>query len=218
MGAQHSNPIKTAMVAHHPGTVTEKPTESTEPMTTDEWVNHLKETMPSFKGHESDYFFAMLGLILLSYFLYCLLRKMRGTTRVTFTFHHKVNDGEEIRVVGNAKKLGQWDPTRAAPMKLMHKQTDDPVWVGYVDLNFPLHQPLEYKYVVMTCATYKDGPRLKEWEPCANRFLREKSAKDGDALTLHQSWGGRNKKAQDKVPDFADIVSCNPLKQPLMGA
>eukprot|EP00746_Dinoflagellata_sp_MGD_P009296 gnl/MRDRNA2_/MRDRNA2_118842_c0_seq1.p1 gnl/MRDRNA2_/MRDRNA2_118842_c0~~gnl/MRDRNA2_/MRDRNA2_118842_c0_seq1.p1 ORF type:complete len:228 (-),score=28.15 gnl/MRDRNA2_/MRDRNA2_118842_c0_seq1:222-821(-) len=199
MGAHHSHPHRT---------VAEKMKIHAE-----EWFDHLIETMPSFEGHESDYAFAVLGMI----FLYCLLRqcvrKMFGTTRVTFAFHHKVNPGEEIRVVGNARKLGKWDPNRAAPMRLIN-DPDDPVWMGHLDLNFPLRQPLEYKYVVMTRGTWSHGARFKDWEPCANRVLRDKRATDGDAVILHQYWGGRDK-VHDKVPDH---VGCNPLSQPLMGA
>jgi len=205
-------------------------------MTMDEWVDHFTRkwvdhfklrmyewiaSMPSFKGHESNYIFMVLGLTLLLYCCYSLLRqcvrKMLGTTRVTFAFHHKVNVGEEIRVVGNTKKLGQWDTNRAAPMKLIG-DPDDPVWMGHLDLNFPLRQPLEYKYVLMTPATWSHGARLKEWEPCANRVLRDNSARDGNALILHQYWGGRDKVCRDKVPDYGHLVSCNPLTQPLIGA
>jgi len=210
MGAQHSTP-------------TPSWTDHIKPMPMDVGVHHIKR-MPSFKGNESDYVLMVLGLALLLYmlsrFLSQCVRKMNGTTRVTFAFHHKVNVGEEVRVVGNVSKLGQWDPNRAAPMKVMNMgrgQTDDPVWVGHVDLTFPLHQPLEYKYVLMTCPTGSHGTRLKEWEPCANRVLRDKNgARDGDALILHQYWGGRDKVCHDKVPDYGDLVGCNPLTQPLI--
>lgn len=184
-----------------------------------EWMDHFKEKMPSFKGHEIDYLGMVLALIFLFYCIRQFVRKMFGTTRVTFAFHHKINAGEEIRVVGNASKLGNWDPNRAAPMKLMNKHSHDPVWVGHLDLNFPLRQPLEYKYVVMNCATWNQAPRMKEWEPCANRVLRHNTGRDENALTLHQSWGGRENFSHDKIPDYGDIAGCiNPLAHPLIGA
>lgn len=176
----------------------------------EEWEH--TSTWPRFKGHEVDYLFIWLGFFLLMYILRQCFRKMFGTTRVTFAMHYRTNDGEEIRVVGNQWKLGQWDPNRAAPMTLMNKHTNDPVWVGYVDLDFPLRQPLEYKYVLLNSATGSHGTRFKEWEPCANRILRDKSPEHSTVI-LHQYWGGHD---AHKVP-HGDLVGCNPLMQPLIG-
>jgi len=179
--------------------------------------------MPTFKGNSDDDLFLQIAFVVLAfslvwYILRKCVRKMNGTTTVTFAFHHKTKVGEEVRVAGNAKGLGQWDPNRAAPMKLIDKQKDDPVWVAHLDLKFPLDQPLEYKYVLMTSEGVQK--KFKEWEPCANRVLRDKSAKDGDALILHQCWGGRDKVCHDKAPSppgYGDLVGCNAMTQPLIG-
>lgn len=106
----------------------------------------------TFKGNSDDFLqiaFAVLALTFVWYILKKCVRKMNGTTTVTFVFHHKTKVGEEVRVVGNTKELGKWDPQRTVSMKLID-QKDDPVWVAHLDVKFPLAQPIEYKYVLMT--------------------------------------------------------------------
>jgi len=162
------------------------------PPSPEDWVNALA---------------VLLAVTLVYHVLRKCFRKMTGSTTITFAFHHKTNDGEEIRVVGNVEELGHWDCKRTAgKMKLNNKHRDDPVWVSRVDLKLPpAHQPLEYKYVLM-----KDN-KFKEWEPCANRVLRDKSANDGGELILHQSWGGHDKACS--TPFWGG----NAMTQPLMG-
>lgn len=168
----------------------------------------------TFKGNSDDFMqiaFVVLGLTMLWYVLRKCVRKMNGTTTVTFIFHHKTQVGEEVRVVGNTKGLGQWDPKHTIPMKFID-QKDDPVWVAHLDVKFPLDQSLEYKYVLMM--SEGGQKKFKEWEPCANRVLRDKRETDADGMILHQRWGGRDTKASNP---FADLVGCNAMTQPLIG-
>jgi len=167
------------------------------------------------KGHSEDHLFLIIIAVIFVLWAFYLLRKcfrkMAGSKSITFTFHHQVKKGEEVRVLGNVPELGKWDTNRAPPMRLIDGHTNDPVWVSTVDVTFPTNG-LEYKYVLVT----RQGGRQihVEWEPCANRVLR---APNEDALTLHQAWGGRD--FADKAPSFVagKTPDCTVLTQPLIG-
>lgn len=161
----------------------------------------------------------VLAALAICYLVRKCIRKLQGVTSVTFAFHHETKDGEEIMVVGNVAELGGWDTNQAAAMKLIRNKIGDPIWTLKVDLTFSPEQPLEYKYVLMKC---EGGQRqLKEWEPCMNRVLREKTAEDGGALILHNSWGGHIKDCKDPflAGQFTKTVDCMspPLTHPLIG-
>jgi hypothetical protein len=100
-------------------------------------------------------------------------------TRISTTFSVACETawGDEIRVVGSAVKLGQWDPSKAATMRC----TDGNKWVTKVDVEFPAAKPLEYKYVLMS----KGEP--KSWEPCENRVLYRPPI--NTPLVCHDVWG-----------------------------
>lgn len=92
----------------------------------------------------------------------CLRQEERAsrTVSVTFSVMHQAKYGEEVRVVGNVVKLGQWNPSGAAALRW----TDGHVWTATLEIEFPpsvsvKQRTLEYKYVVM-----KNG-KVKKWEP-----------------------------------------------------
>jgi len=102
---------------------------------------------------------------------------------VAFSIPYETFPGEEIRVVGNVSKLGQWDPSGAATMQW----TDGHVWVAEVELEFPpaaLAVPIEYKYVVMSYG------QVSRWEQGENRRLSQPQS--GSSLVCQNVWDDVN--------------------------
>lgn len=174
------------------------------------------ENLPVHLNGPGDYLnLTMIALALVIFSLILLwvrkiVRKKSGAKTLTFAFHHNTKDGEQVRVVGNVKELGNWNASRGAKLKLVKQEGDDPVWVTQIDVMFPPNQPIEYKYVLMTCEGWRT--KFKEWEPCSNRVLDGKN--DGGAVTLHQCWGGRDTVGKSLVVGKGPM---DYLTQPLIG-
>eukprot|EP00746_Dinoflagellata_sp_MGD_P002508 gnl/MRDRNA2_/MRDRNA2_104888_c0_seq1.p1 gnl/MRDRNA2_/MRDRNA2_104888_c0~~gnl/MRDRNA2_/MRDRNA2_104888_c0_seq1.p1 ORF type:complete len:271 (+),score=42.29 gnl/MRDRNA2_/MRDRNA2_104888_c0_seq1:82-894(+) len=107
--------------------------------------------------------------------------KSTKSATVTFSISYDTRVGEEVRVVGNTAALGDWDPSRAAPMKWTDRNRTN-LWSKTVDLEFPPgDEPLQYKYLV----TSSEGD-VKHWEPCDNHVLHQKQ---GYAHICRDGWG-----------------------------
>jgi hypothetical protein len=118
--------------------------------------------------------------------------------KVTFSLPYETRYGEEIHVVGNVKKLGQWRPRGAVEMRW----TDGHIWVTTIEVEFPppaSGKPLEYKYVLM-----KDG-QVKRWEPGENHILS--CPRSGSSLVCYNFWGTQNNLLH---PDLNAIVNVIP--------
>jgi hypothetical protein len=97
--------------------------------------------------------------------------------RAAFNIACDAGFGEEVRVVGNVKALGEWDPSEAVSMKW----TDGNVWVAELGVRVPAGEPLEYKYLIMA-----DG-EVKSWEICLNRIILEPH--NGSSICFRDVWG-----------------------------
>lgn len=107
-------------------------------------------------------------------------RQKSSTVTVTFSIPYHTMFGDELRVVGSAASLGDWDPSRAAAMEW----TDGHVWVTTVDLELfqeTSGKPVEYKYVLMS------NGHVKEWEPSGNHSAFQPTS--GSSLVCHNVWG-----------------------------
>eukprot|EP00927_Polykrikos_kofoidii_P051113 TRINITY_DN4491_c0_g1_i1.p1 TRINITY_DN4491_c0_g1~~TRINITY_DN4491_c0_g1_i1.p1 ORF type:complete len:1163 (-),score=220.87 TRINITY_DN4491_c0_g1_i1:113-3601(-) len=70
-----------------------------------------------------------------------------ATTKVFFhTVNSEVQYGHSVRVVGNVEGLGSWDPLRG--VTLSTNEDVFPCWVSQNAIFIPLHEEVEYKYVV----------------------------------------------------------------------
>eukprot|EP00746_Dinoflagellata_sp_MGD_P033349 gnl/MRDRNA2_/MRDRNA2_179542_c0_seq1.p1 gnl/MRDRNA2_/MRDRNA2_179542_c0~~gnl/MRDRNA2_/MRDRNA2_179542_c0_seq1.p1 ORF type:complete len:416 (+),score=70.54 gnl/MRDRNA2_/MRDRNA2_179542_c0_seq1:101-1348(+) len=97
--------------------------------------------------------------------------------RAAFNVACDAGFGEEVRVVGNVKAIGEWDPSGAIPMKW----TEGNVWVAELGLKVPVGEPLEYKYLITA-----DG-EVRRWETCANRIVHE--PRHGSSICFRDVWG-----------------------------
>lgn len=106
-----------------------------------------------------------------------------SATNVSFIVACQTQFGEEVRIVGNTEKLGQWNPNDALTMKHMHT-TEGDKWVATVDLDLPTaasDKHVEYKYVIMS-----EG-QLKTWEHAENRVLTQ--PRSCSSIVCQDVWG-----------------------------
>ena len=77
-------------------------------------------------------------------------------TEIKFKYIYKAEEGEDVRVVGNIEKLGNWDCELA--FKLINSEKDKDIWISKTNMKIPINFDLEYKYIL-----FKDGI-FEKWE------------------------------------------------------
>lgn len=121
------------------------------------------------------------------------------STRVkcTFTVQCNTHFGEEVRVVGNCDKLGQWDPAEALEMKW----TDGHTWVA-TTTGIPTDKLVEFKYVLMS------GGKVKKWEP----LMQNRTVMPHPGMFLVNVFGSIDDPAVPELPDNDEVGGPSPSK------
>ncbi len=72
--------------------------------------------------------------------------------------------GEEIRIVGDIKDLGNWDPNKS--QKLITNKFDYPLWKSKENIKVKQNSEINYKYLI-----FQNG-KFKRWEEIPNNKNR----------------------------------------------
>lgn len=110
----------------------------------------------------------------------------------------QLGKGHSLALCGNHPAIGSWSPSRYVPMQYAGAS----VWTASVNVEV-MHEPLQYKYVVIDDATRN----LVEWEDGDNRYADFDRMPDGEVRVLD---GGMMRKREKQwkaagvvVPVFA---------------
>ncbi|GAQ88582.1 glycoside hydrolase family 13 protein [Klebsormidium nitens] len=96
---------------------------------------------------------------------------------VRFNVRTPTNFGEEVKVVGSAEQLGNWDINRAP----MLKWTEDHWWRA--ELNLPTDQVVEYKVILLDHARKRTGDSVI-WQEGSNQMLHVPSSQDSHVVEI----------------------------------
>eukprot|EP01069_Polyplicarium_translucidae_P006575 Polyplicarium_translucidae@DN2984_c0_g1_i8.p1 len=93
-------------------------------------------------------------------------RNVSRTTKCTFRTVFTVSSGEKIALTGSHPSIGRWDPAKGH--RLQTSPLMYPYWISRSAVELPLHESVEYKYVVLN-----ENDEVVRWEGTTeNRHVR----------------------------------------------
>lgn len=99
--------------------------------------------------------------------------------KVTFNVKATTTFGENVFVVGQLTKLGNWDPAAAQPLSASMYTSSNPLWSAAIDL--PASTVFDYKYI------RKSSSGVVTWESDPNRRSTTSSGCNS-AMTINDTW------------------------------
>ncbi|KAH8741237.1 starch binding domain containing proteinhypothetical protein plant origin [Cryptosporidium ryanae] len=107
--------------------------------------------------------------------------KMGVCLTIKFCVKYETRFGQELRVVGNIKELGDWDLEKSLPMTW----TEGSFWTVSVKLSQNNIENIEYKYILVD----NSSRNSYNWEPGKNHSVQinKDSLRE---LQLTDAWGG----------------------------
>ena len=106
-----------------------------------------------------------------------------------FKYTCLLNEGEEIRIVGNKEELGNWDYNISKKLHLTKNNT----WVSDEKFRFPINTTIEYKYVI-----FKNDQFLK-WEELPYNVNRKVFIPDKLNIFIIDKENESNSKVEEKL-------------------
>ena len=100
-------------------------------------------------------------------------------TEIKFKYIYKTEEDEDVRVVGNNEKLGNWDCELA--FRLINSEEDKDIWISKTNIKIPINFDLEYKYIL-----YKDGI-FEKWEKLPHNKNRTIKIQDSGQYILYDA-------------------------------
>ncbi|CAG9462760.1 unnamed protein product, partial [Pedinophyceae sp. YPF-701] len=120
-----------------------------------------------------------------------------GPLTVEFAIPYCTSFGQEVRMVGSAEQLGQWDVTRALSMTW----TDGHIWRGEAPL---APGEVEYKYVVVSSG---DSPAWVLWQPGDNMIIEipqeEVAPQEIERIVVQDQWDRSSRGVELRVREVA---------------
>ena len=107
---------------------------------------------------------------------------------IQFKYSCKINEDEEIRIVGNKEELGNWDYNKSKKLSLLKIDT----WFLFESINIPQNTTIEYKYVI-----FKNDQFVK-WEELPYNVNRKVFIPDKIHIIINDKQNDPNSKVEEK--------------------